>query len=151
MLRKIVIVVVFLMVAYMLRVLAGHYYAPAHKPAPAQATADISQQQQLAYSLDSLNGRMPMTVLEGALRMESADMKDKVLHILAVQVNKPDETDSDRPRFAQYGREAYCKGMLHSFAAAGIPVQYNFRSPPRGLDDLRVDTWIVSLQPADCR
>jgi hypothetical protein len=149
MLRKIVIVVVFLMVAYMIRVLAGHYYAPVPKPAEA-GSADTSQQKQLAYSVDSLNGRMPLTVLDGALRLESAEVKDKVLHILGAQVNRPDEADSDRPRFAQYGREAYCKGMLHSFAAAGIPVQYTFRSPPRGLDDLRVDTWTVVLQPQDC-
>lgn len=150
MLRKIVIVVVFLMVAYMLRVLAGHYYAPVAKQAPAQARPDNTPQQ-LSYAVEALNRAMPMTVLEGRLRIESADMSDGVLRMAAVQVNKPDETNSDKPRFEQFVRESYCKGSLQSFAAASIPLQYTFRSPPYSLDDLTVDTWTVDMLPADCR
>lgn len=150
MLRKIVIVVVFLMVAYMIRVLAGHYYAPVSKTGPVQ-DKPANTVQQMDYAVEALNREMPMTVLDGALRIHSAEMKDGVLHFSAEQLNKPDGSNSDKARFDQFVRESYCAGSLKSFAAAGIPLQYKFRSPPYSLDDLRVETWTVDMQPADCR
>lgn len=150
MLRKIVIVVVFLMVAYMIRILAGHYYAPVGKK-PAEPATPAGPAQQMSYAVEALNGEMPMTVLDGALRIESAALKEGMLHFSATQVNKPDESNSDKQKFDQFVRESYCGGSLKSFAAAGIPLQYTFSSPPYSLDDLRVDTWTVALQPSDCR
>lgn len=149
MLRKIVIVAVLLVAAYLIYAKVGNNNAPVPAEAP-QAAQPANLEQQIVNAVASLNSKMPMTAVDGALRVESAAMKDGMLHMSAAQVNKPDEQNTDKEKFEQYAREAYCKGALHSFAVANIPVRYTFTSPPQSLDDLSVHTWSVNLQPADC-
>ena len=150
MLRKLAIVAIFLLSAFLIMKFAWNDSTKGAPEAPKPVPQHDNSKNEITNAVAAINSQMPMTVLDGALRIERAAMEGGTLNLYAHQVNRPDDQNSDKDRFQAYARESYCKNQLHSFAVARIPVQFNFQSPPRGLDDLSVDTWTVSLNPADC-
>jgi hypothetical protein len=132
-----------LVIFTVLSILSKVGYDHVMRTQPARAAKNVDEQMHKLVS--EMNAKMP---IEGpVVRLVEVEYSDRVLRISGV-VRGDDVSPAVKAEFAQAMEAKYCSEY---FAQAQVGVEYELKGPPRSLNDLTRESWVLSLRPANCR
>jgi hypothetical protein len=98
----------------------------------------------MAQIASELNAKMP--VAGPLVKMIKVEYSQRVLRFSGV-VTADALSAQTKADFTSMLRAQYCSGKV---ALAKVGVEYEILGPPRSLNDLTRESWLVSLRPENC-
>lgn len=100
--------------------------------------------EQMEKLADELNAKMPAT---GPLvKLTKVEYSQRVLRFSGM-VTSDALSAKTKADFAASARSEYCAGK---FTQARVGVDYEVLGPPRNINDLSRESWLLSLRPENC-
>lgn len=104
----------------------------------------------VADAIAKLNEKMPAKFLNGRLQLDSVELADNVARFSGQQLWRAELTDQEKSDLPRSIKAIYCSDGNKFWVKAKIGAEYNFKTQPKSLNDIRVETWTVAFTPEQC-